>query len=335
MFAKGTNKKTHHISMNVFFATDRDENETAEIHERFGIDRDKLRYGITNVSIPFSHKIGEIEKPAYWFLRKNPNKHIMMHDIRTLRPSYFYKKLSYEIRKSDKKNTFIFIHGYNTSFEEAARRTAQITYDLGFNGAPVFYSWPSTGNELHYTIDAENIKWAQKNIENFLNEFIKKSKARNIYLIAHSMGSRALTRSYISVIKRSPFLKSRIKEIILAAPDIDSQIFKRDIAPAMTKIGKPVTLYASSEDYALKASRSFHGSPRAGESGNEIVIFPGIETIDATNVKTDLLGHSYFSKKRSVISDMYYVIREGFRANKRFGLSRVITNRGIYWKFKK
>ena len=48
---------------------------------------------------------------------------------------------------------FVFVHGYNVTFEGAAQRTAQIAYDLKFSGAPIFYSWPSQARTLEYTVD--------------------------------------------------------------------------------------------------------------------------------------------------------------------------------------
>jgi esterase/lipase superfamily enzyme len=123
--------------------------------------------------------------------------------------------------------------------------------------------------------------------------------------------------------------------VILAAPDIDADVFKRDIAPALTAAGRPITLYASSEDLALVASKAVHGSPRAGDSGQGLVIVAGIETIDATNIDTSLLGHSYFAETRSVLSDMFYLIRNGQRADQRFGLRSMDTQAGRYWVFER
>jgi esterase/lipase superfamily enzyme len=82
------------------------------------------------------------------------------------------------------------------------------------------------------------------------------------------------------------------------------------------------------------ASKKVHGYPRAGDSGRGLVIVPGIETIDATKVDTSLLGHSYFAEERSVLADMFHIIRDGQRANLRFGLLPVDTQGGRYWTFK-
>jgi esterase/lipase superfamily enzyme len=83
------------------------------------------------------------------------------------------------------------------------------------------------------------------------------------------------------VAREKPTRRSRIKEIVLAAPDIDGDVFKRDIAPALAEIGKPITLYASEDDRALIASREVHGAGRAGDAGRWLVIAPGIETLHA------------------------------------------------------
>ena len=40
----------------------------------------------------------------------------------------------------------VFVHGFNVNFEDAVYRTAQITYDLQFDGAPFLFSWPTSGN---------------------------------------------------------------------------------------------------------------------------------------------------------------------------------------------
>ena len=239
-----------------------------------------------------------------------------------------------KINNSKYKSALIFVHGYNVSFEDAARRTGQITYDLNFDGLSVFYSWPSDGKTAKYMDDEADIQWSQTNIERFLLDFTSKSDAENIYLIAHSMGNRGVTRAYISAVQKNPKIASRFKEIILAAPDIDADVFKEQIAPKMVQSGRPITLYASSEDVPLKASKLIHGGPRAGDSGKNLTVILGIETIDATKVKTDFLGHSYFADNRSIISDIFYILKPGLRADQRAGLNAKYLPEGKYWEFK-
>ena len=128
----------------------------------------------------------------------------------------------------------------------------------------------------------------------------------------------------------------RIKQVILAAPDIDADVFRQQIAPALVARGRPITLYASSNDKALKASKQLQGQgsyPRAGEAGSGLVVLHGIETVDATNVETDFIGHSAFATTKTILSDIYYIMKTGAPASQRFGLKPVSASSGVYWQF--
>ncbi|MTE28254.1 alpha/beta hydrolase [Winogradskyella ouciana] len=325
------------VKLPVYFGTDRNYTNSDNLNDAFGTKRSILKYGIVEVSIPHDHRVGEIESPSIWKFEfsENPSKHVMLHEITLLNKENFFSRLADDIQKSDKKSTFLFVHGYNTSFSEAAKRTAQISYDLKFDGKAVFYSWPSKASTLRYGMDEKNIEWSQKNIKRFLEDYLSKSKAEEIYLVAHSMGNRGLTQALIEVMENQPELRSRIKEIILAAPDIDADVFKNDIAPQMiSKTKKPITLYVSSDDLALKASKLLHGNDRAGDAGDKMVIIDGIETIDATGIDTSFLSHSYFADTNSIISDIFDIIQSGQRALNRKHLLTTKLKNNIYWKIK-
>ncbi|MCP4978809.1 MAG: alpha/beta hydrolase [Maribacter sp.] len=333
--------KPSFVRVPVFFATDRKDTQSSDPNARFGRDLAApfhINYGICEVSIPFTHEVGEIENPSIWRLEftENPNRHIVLQKIKLLDSENYFKVLAATIKQTAKKRTFLFVHGYNVSFADAAKRTAQIKYDLNFSGAAVFYSWPSQASTTAYTVDETNIEWAETNMKHFLADYLSKSEAEEIYLIAHSMGNRGLTNALISLVSEQPELNKKIKEIILAAPDIDVGIFKRDIAPQMvSKIKKPITLYVSSDDVALKASREVHGRPRAGDSAKGITLVQGIETIDASNIDTSFLGHSYFAETKTILSDIYNLINTGKRASQRTQLELVRLGNGSYWKVKK
>lgn len=325
------------VKLPIFFATDRDYNKNEVFEDQFGGERSELKYGFSVISIPKIHKVGEIESPSYWKLEfsEDPKKHIVVHSINMLNKYNFFTKLSDRIDQSPKKRTFLFIHGFNVSFIDAAKRTAQMTYDLKFDGAPVFYSWPSQASVSAYTMDEATIEWSEKKIEAFLKDYLSKTNAEEIYLIAHSMGNRALTKAIISVISDNPDLNTKIKEIILAAPDIDAGVFKRDIAPEMVKtINKPITLYVSSKDLALKASEQVHGATRAGDSKNSILVVDGIETIDASSVDTSMfgMGHSYISDSPSIIDDLLNLIKTSNRANVRDQLIKMEKDERVFWE---
>jgi Alpha/beta hydrolase of unknown function (DUF900)/Caspase domain len=191
--------KKNYAVVPVFYATDRNRISESTPIEVFGVDRAALSFGFCYVSIPRGHVMGELESPSiYRFeFHEDPEEHVVLLQTIATSKDDFFKTLATKIHSSSGGNAFLFIHGFNTSFEDAARRTAQIAFDLNFDGAPVFYSWPSQGALEAYTVDEQNIEWAQADLRNFLDDFFTRSDAQNVYLIAHSMGNRALTRGCI------------------------------------------------------------------------------------------------------------------------------------------
>ncbi len=169
-----------------------------------------------------------------------------------------------------------------------------------------------------------------------LKDYLENSQAEEIYLIAHSMGNRGLTGAILTLLSQRPELKNKIKEIILAAPDIDADTFKEDIAPRMvSQFQKPITLYVSSDDFALKVSKEENSDYyRAGDSNDGVIIVDGLETIDASGVDTSFFKHSYFAETRSVLSDIYDIVTEGKRPTFRNRLITVKTPEGNYWRIK-
>jgi esterase/lipase superfamily enzyme len=127
----------------------------------------------------------------------------------------------------------------------------------------------------------------------------------------------------------------RIREIILAAPDIDRDVFVRDIVPRIAGRRNRVTLYASGNDRALQASEQINKEPRAGDTRHGIVLGGGIDTIDASDVDTSLVGHAYYAENRTIMSDMFYLIQQGVPPGQRFGLETVTVAQGTYWRFKR
>ncbi len=125
---------------------------------------------------------------------------------------------------------------------------------------------------------------------------------------------------------------TRFDEIILAAPDIDADTFKRDIAPKILAGKGGTTLYASSGDYALMASKTFAGYRRAGDTAGGITIVPGVDTIDASAIRTDFVGHSYYADSNSVLGDLRDLIL-GKPPAKRAHLAPAETAQGKYWVF--
>jgi esterase/lipase superfamily enzyme len=61
-------------------------------------------------------------------------------------------------------------------------------------------------------------------------------------------------------------------------PDLDAIVFTEQVMPVLASLQIPMTVYASSEDKALRTSVQLHGFARVGSAGKEIVVGEGVET---------------------------------------------------------
>ncbi len=320
----------------LYYVTDRAPD--ADEGEYFSGTRGDLSYGLSRINIPPGHVMGEHEMPSLlkleWATEKN--KHISVHDVQSLNRDTFARRLGKAIEASPGNKVMVFVHGYNESFPETSRRVAQFADDLKFSGPVVLFSWPSQGSLTSYITDETNAEWAQSHFLEMMSVLLEQVPAHSIYLIGHSMGNRIIGDAMITL--SSDRLESdliRIREIIMIAPDIDADVFQREIAPRLARTGINMTLYASSKDRALLASKAFHGYARAGDSGEALVIVEGMETIDASDTAGGLLGHSYYAEDRRIMGDIYGLLQTGQRADDRFGLASIDTSQGRYWTFRK
>jgi esterase/lipase superfamily enzyme len=322
-------------TVEVFYATDRKKTQVKGKLRYIG-ERGTVSYGRAEVNIPHRKKKGEVPRPVWWKLQfsENPDKHMMVMNMEELADYVFFGQVAHRIGTSDEHDAFIFIHGYNVSFEDSLLRAAQMAYDLHFQGAPIVYSWPSKAATAGYLADEDSIRYTVKNFVQFLRSVKSLNNAKKIHLVAHSMGNRALTDALLALHQEGFFNGFLFNQIILAAPDIDAQIFAEDIAPQLSSVSHRMTLYTSSKDLALTTSRKLRGGEilRAGLSGEQILICKGIDTVDASQVSTDLLGHGYFASTAPLINDMYLLTRHNHSPKER-NLNQVISEDAIYWEF--
>ena len=281
--------------IDVFYGTNRASTVSTRPSHFYGAEGGALSLGVCKVSIPRArkHQIGELEDPS-WFkfeFREDPSKHIVLLTIDQRSEADFAQSLRTATRNTSNRHVLIFVHGYRVSFEGAARRTAQLANDLGI-GVPVLYSWPSRGTLFGYGTDIRNAEVSVPHLLGFLRLIAAESGAAVIHLIAHSMGNLPLTRALQDFPSTAKSGEPLVREVILAAPDIDAELFKDQIAPRILAAldGPRITLYASRNDYALWCARRLRsGYVRAGDCvhGCPIVV-PGIQTIDASAVNTSL-----------------------------------------------
>jgi esterase/lipase superfamily enzyme len=313
---------------------------------------DRLTLGRARVTVPrIARSKGKILRPrqvtflnvSLYSENEDPRKHFTIGDLETLGDAAFVRAAQEHGAKAErfKDQAFVFVHGYNVTFENALYRTAQLAYDLEFDGVPYLYSWPSKGEESGYLYDRDSADRARGYFLSFLRKVASETKAKKVHIIAHSMGTRPLLEALRTDEGRLA-RRLHIGEVILAAPDIDADIF-REIAKTVAGAAGGFTLYASSNDRALKASKAIAGGkPRAGDvpAGGPIVV-AGVDTIDITEAGPDsivALNHTTYAERSHVLADMWLLLKEGVHPpDKRFAVYHAATVAGgsTYWKYLK
>jgi len=234
------------------------------------------------------------------------------------------------------KQVFVFVHGFNVSFENALCRTAQIAYDLNFDGAPFLFSWPGGNGLLSYwRVNSGSAKTASDHLIDFLEKIVAETHATKIHLIAHSMGNTVLLDA-LNTMKRTSgdHAPWRFAEIIMHSPDVSNDRFGQ-VMTAIKGLGSGATLYASSNDRALGLSGWISGA----KAGGDAAIFAGVETIDVTAAGSSLLGfnHDTYATNAAIFNDMRVVLELGRHPPDKRSASfqPTITQGGTYWLYRR
>lgn len=332
---RAAGKEINFIEISTFYATNRVQSGNAAPASFYSKEeRPGLEYGRAVVAIPTLHKPGHLELPTWWKFEKtpDPNKHFVLKSVSPIEKDKALDDLRASLAGAKDKSLLIFVHGFNVTFAESALRTAQLAHDLKFPGLTIFYSWPSAGRPKSYLHDEEMAALSEDAFDKLLDD-VADMAISEIYIVAHSMGNRIVGNTIRNRVKSKKSV-SKIRELFLAAPDINEKIFRRRIAPALAAMqGSRTTIYVSSNDIALKASKVVHEFRRVGESTGGVFTHPDLESIDTTGVAPirRAFGHSYIVDSVKVIGDIEEIIKLNFSATDR-GLPHVGAPPKVYWE---
>jgi esterase/lipase superfamily enzyme len=291
--------------VSIYVATTRD---AAAQPEYFTGERGpKLAFAKIDITVPRGHKTGELELPDS-YSSANPAKHFTVSSIQLLQSPVILADVRRDVarRPSSERDVLVFVHGFNTSFADAAYRFAQIVYDSGFKGVPVLFTWPSRGQLLAYPYDRESALYSRDFLEASLRSIARDIGAGKMDILAHSMGTLLTVETLRQAsIRGDGKFGGKLRNIMLAAPDLDLDVFKTQ----MREIKLPVTVFISADDRALAFSRRFAGDKtRLGAlSANDTKDVAdleklGVDLIDLSDVSTsDSLNHGKFAASPKVV----------------------------------
>ena len=202
----------------------------------------------------------------------------------------------------------IFVHGFNTRYDDAVFRFAQFVHDSKTDFTPVLFTWPSRGRLVDYAYDRESTNYSRDAFEALLRGAAANSDVKEISILAHSMGTWLTMETLRQIAIKDGRLPAKIHDVILASPDIDADVFRRQIA----RLGQPrprLTLFVSRDDKALDVSRLIAGDvervgaidPRA-EPWKSTIAKENVTVFDLTDVKTsDELAHGKYAASSDVV----------------------------------
>jgi esterase/lipase superfamily enzyme len=226
----------------------------------------------------------------------------------------FLAELERAAARTPRREVLLFVHGFDNSFEDAAKTATRISHGVGFQGAALLYSWPSAGSAASYLQDRNNAYWSVHYLKALLADVLAAKWIDRVHVVVHSMGNEVFIRAYSELAdecaRGGNADLQKLKNIVLAAPDVDREIFLDQHAQKLMSQGARIVLYASRSDMALGASALVQGGDYE-RLGKNVVCVPGLHVTDVSDVKTDLLGHSWIGDSRSVLTDLRCVLTEG------------------------
>jgi esterase/lipase superfamily enzyme len=265
-----------------------------------------------------------------------------------------------------RKEVVLFVHGYHTSFEDAALTMGELCHFLGRDFVCGIFTWPAGapgGLLFGYNADRESGEYAVEDLLKVIRIVGRAPGVQRIHLLAHSRGADTLASAVASLsaeaymLRSSPEREFRIGNVVLVAPDLDgdvalTKIFKVFSDPDLPFGGEPdpsalippspglrVTLYASPDDKAIATAGWLFGSiVRLGRldatmlSSEQIEAIEMLRAIDIIQVRgaTDFFGHFYFTSNPQVSADIIAMLRYGLRPNEPGRPLQRIT--GSFWR---
>lgn len=287
-------------TVEMIVATTRTKAATAD--ELFAGGRNpKPQFADIVVSIPpdITRRSGEVEWPKQ--LPGNPAT-----DFVTLRADIIDRPqaisaFSRILQKTPGRQVVVFVHGFNNRFEDAVYRFAQIVHDSRAVAAPVLFTWPSRGSLFAYGYDRESANYSRDSLEDLLRWLSQNPQVSDISVLAHSMGNWVTLEALRQMAIRDGRVAPKIKSVVLAAPDVDVDIAREQIATMGPQRPK-FTLFLSEDDKALAASREVWGAPRLGAVDPNVEPYRSLlarENIDVINLTSyrggDGLDHGKFA----------------------------------------
>ena len=248
----------------------------------------------------------------------------------------FARLVNEKLTRSQKKDVYIYVHGYKVVFENPILVAAELWHFLGYEGVFIAYAWPSTPKALAYVSDLETAALSAHNLRIFLEYLAQETDAEQIHIVGYSAGTRLVINALAQLAllhrdrdKASIQRTLRIGHVLLTASDYDRQLFGVHLLDGLLKVPRTLSIYMSESDKALGFSRWLFARERLGQMWkdrklSDVVVeylrkHRELILIDVTNAQSAVggNGHAYFRKSPWVSSDVLMTLMYDLKPDER------------------
>jgi len=244
------------------------------------------------------------------------------------------------LARSEKKDIYIYMHGFKVIFDNPILVSAELWHFLGYDGAFIAYAWPSTPSNWAYVKDLETTSYSARNLRLLIEFLAKNTNARQINIVGYSAGTRIVIGALAQLAlinkgknKAAIVKKYRIGNVILVGSDADRNVFRGYLEDGLLNVQRNFTIYMSNTDKALGMSNFLLARRRLGQAfdpdemseavSDFLVRTPDLHLIDVSNAENASAGngHAYFRNSPWVSSDILMTLKYGLPPGER-GLFR-------------
>lgn len=241
------------------------------------------------IAIPPSHEASRIEWPEE---EPDPSRSFAVTAREPL------SALDIQRGAGGRQDVMVFVHGYNQTFPESLFRLAQVAVDGDLPEQPILFAWPSAGTVVGYVADKDAAAYSRDELAAVLSTLAADPDVGKITLFGHSMGGWLVAETLRQLrLSGKDAVIERLSDVVLAAPDIDVDVFRKQIE-VIGPLEPPMAILVAPDDRALRISAGLAGArPRVGrtnastpavqalakKNGVQLVDISGIGAVDGTH----------------------------------------------------
>ncbi len=278
-----------------------------------------LSFADIAVSVPPDRPVGSIQWPSR--TPGDPARDFVVTRLEPLQRADL--RPWFKAHSHGKRRVLVFVHGFNTRFDASVFRYAQFIADTDAALVPVLFSWPSRGRITDYVYDRESANFSRSDLAYVLESAARSPDVDEVVLFAHSMGAWLAVEALRELALRDGRVPAKITNVVLASPDLDIDVFERQLGDFGPKRPR-IVIFTARNDHALGLSRLIAGQvTRVGAVdvtnpayAERLRQADGVVVVDLTALEGgDSLNHSAFATQPDMVRLIGARLAAGQRMN--------------------